>query len=185
TIRRLAEECPRIVGIKDSSGDVAQMMRMIEAVRPLRPDFSFLTGWDAVLMPMLLIGCDGGTNITSGIVPGWTRRLYELCLSRRLDEACQLQYRLRRLFDAVVYEADFPEACRVALEVVGFRTGPGRQPLSDEHQRKLAAAERTVRQLLAEEPPTGGADRDEAAATETSRIVEAVVAALRRHAPPA
>src|SRR5512140_3314528 len=39
TIRRLAE-FGRIVGIKDSSGDVAFMMRMIAAVRPYRPDFS-------------------------------------------------------------------------------------------------------------------------------------------------
>ena len=38
TIQRLAE-FPRIVGIKDSSGDLAFMMRMIAAVRPLRPDF--------------------------------------------------------------------------------------------------------------------------------------------------
>ncbi|MDY0171227.1 MAG: dihydrodipicolinate synthase family protein, partial [Thermoguttaceae bacterium] len=55
TLRRLSEECPRIVGIKDSSGDIAEMMRMIDAVRPNRPDFSFLTGWDCVLYPMLLI----------------------------------------------------------------------------------------------------------------------------------
>src|SRR5208282_6257730 len=52
TIKRLAE-FPRIVGIKDSSGDMAFMMRLIAAVRPLRPDFSFLTGWEAVLAPML------------------------------------------------------------------------------------------------------------------------------------
>ena len=52
TIRRLAE-LERIVGIKDSSGDLAQMMRMIRAIRPQRPDFAFLTGWDLVLVPML------------------------------------------------------------------------------------------------------------------------------------
>ena len=33
TVRRLAEECPRVVAIKDSTGDVAFMMRMIDAVR--------------------------------------------------------------------------------------------------------------------------------------------------------
>ena len=54
TVRRLAE-LERVVGIKDSSGDLAFMMRMISAVRPQRPDFSFLTGWDNVLVPMLLV----------------------------------------------------------------------------------------------------------------------------------
>ena len=45
TIRRLAE-FPRVIGIKDSSGDLTFMMRMIAGVRPIRPDFCFLTGWD-------------------------------------------------------------------------------------------------------------------------------------------
>ena len=40
TIKRLAE-FERIVGIKDSSGDVPFMMRMMSAVRPIRPDFFF------------------------------------------------------------------------------------------------------------------------------------------------
>ena len=81
TIKRLAE-FPRVVGIKDSSGDVAFMMRLISAVRPLRPDFSFLTGWEAVLVPMLLVGCDGGTHATSGVVPEITRKLYDLTRGR-------------------------------------------------------------------------------------------------------
>src|SRR5260370_39611409 len=72
TIRKLAE-FPRVIGIKDSSGDLAFMMRMIGAVRPLRPDFCFLTGWEAVLAPMLMIGCDGRTNASSNAVPEATR----------------------------------------------------------------------------------------------------------------
>jgi 4-hydroxy-tetrahydrodipicolinate synthase len=64
-IRRLAAEFPRVVGIKDSSGDLAFMMRMIAQIRPLRPDFTFLTGWEAVLVPMMMVGCDGGTHASS------------------------------------------------------------------------------------------------------------------------
>src|SRR5438552_11374205 len=45
TLRRLSE-FERIIGIKDYSGDVAFMGRMISAIRPHRPDFVFLTGWD-------------------------------------------------------------------------------------------------------------------------------------------
>ena len=37
TVQRLAEECPRIVAIKDSSGDLPHMIRMIQAVRPQPP----------------------------------------------------------------------------------------------------------------------------------------------------
>jgi 4-hydroxy-tetrahydrodipicolinate synthase len=141
TIRRLAE-LPRIVGIKDSSGDLAFMMRMIAAVRPARPDFSFLTGWEAVLAPMLMIGCDGGTNASSNAVPEVTRRIYELCRSGGFDEAMRWQYRILELFDAMLFPFEFPDGFRAAAELRGFRFGHGRQPLSSaqETDKKPLAA---------------------------------------------
>src|SRR5947209_2225522 len=108
TIRRLALEFPRVVGIKDSSGDLAFMMRMISAVRPHRPDFSFLTGWEAVMVPMLMIGCDGGTHASSNAVPEITRRLYELSRAGEYQEAMRWQYRILELFDAMLYPFEFP-----------------------------------------------------------------------------
>jgi dihydrodipicolinate synthase/N-acetylneuraminate lyase len=151
TIRRLSEDCPRIVGIKDSSGDVAQMVRMIEAIRPNRPEFSFLTGWDTVLLPMLLVGCDGGTNASSGFAPELTRRLYDLATSGQLEEARRVQAKIIKLFDAALYAADFPEGFRVGVALRGFHMGTGRQPLSEEHRTELIALEATLRQLLAED----------------------------------
>jgi 4-hydroxy-tetrahydrodipicolinate synthase len=139
TVARLAAECPRIVAIKDSSGDMAHMLRMIKRVRPLRPDFSFLTGWDAALLPMLLAGCDGGTNAVAGIAPRLTRRLFELARELKLDEARRVQEQIIDLFDAVIYSADFPEGIRAAVDVIGFRTGSGRQPLGQDQQARIAA----------------------------------------------
>ena len=72
TIRRLAE-FPRIIGIKDSSGDVAFMMRMIAAVRPAAAGLRLPDGMGSRAGPMLMIGCDGGTNATSNAVPEVTR----------------------------------------------------------------------------------------------------------------
>ena len=123
TIRRLAAECPRVVGIKDSSGDLAFMMRMIAAVRPLRSDFSFLTGWEAVLVPMLMIGCDGGTHASSNAVPEVTRRMYDLSVAGNYAEAMQWQYRILELFDAMLFPFEFPDGFRAAAELRGFRFG--------------------------------------------------------------
>jgi len=151
TILRLAEECPRIVAIKDSTGDVAAMIRMIDAVRPVRPEFSFLTGWDPVILPMMLIGCDGGTNASSGVVPELTRRLYDLTTAGRLDEARRVQSAVIRIFDPALYGADFPEGYRTAVSLRGFRMGEGRQPLSDEHRAKLAKVQQQLTAVLREE----------------------------------
>jgi dihydrodipicolinate synthase/N-acetylneuraminate lyase len=143
TIRRLAE-FDRIVGIKDSSGDLAGMMRMIEAVRPLRPDFVFMTGWDAVLVPMLLAGCQGGTHATSGVVPELTRAIYDLTIAGDIKEAYRLQYQLLNLFDVIFAAGDFPEGFRLAASLRGFDFGAGRQPLTPEQQATLAAAEERI-----------------------------------------
>jgi 4-hydroxy-tetrahydrodipicolinate synthase len=77
TIRRLAE-FERIIGHQGFERRRAFMGRMIQAIRPHRPEFTFLTGWDVVLVPMMLIGADGGTNATSGITPELMRRMYDL-----------------------------------------------------------------------------------------------------------
>jgi 4-hydroxy-tetrahydrodipicolinate synthase len=159
TIRRLAE-LERIVGIKDSSGDLAFMMRMIAAIRPYRPEFSFLTGWEAVLVPMIMVGADGGTHATSGVVPELTRQMFDLARSPELDKAMTLQYRLLELFDAMLYSADFPEGFRAAVELRGFAMGHGRQPLSPTQQVNRENLQRLLRCILADfgyvdTPPEG------------------------------
>lgn len=129
TVKRLAE-LPRIIGIKDSSGDISNMLRMMAAVRPIRSDFVFLTGWEPALVPMLAMGCDGGTLAMSGVVPEFTRRLYTATLAGNLAEARSLQMRLTELFDFVIHGAPFPEGVRTAAEQRGFKFGGGRQPLA-------------------------------------------------------
>jgi 4-hydroxy-tetrahydrodipicolinate synthase len=184
TIRRLAE-LPRVVGIKDSSGDMAFMLRMMAAVKPVRPDFTFLTGWDGALVPMLVMGCDGGTNATSGVVPELTRKLYDLTKAGRLDEARSLQFRLIELFDAMIYSADFPEGFRAAVDLRGFSFGKGRQPLTENQQIDVASLQRVLQCLLADngftDAPaegcptrTGNMDRDRIA-----QITQSVIKQMR------
>ncbi len=188
TIQRLSEEYERIVAIKDSSGDLPNMIRMIQAVRPNRPDFAFLTGWDAALMPMLLAGADGGTNASSGVVPELTRRLYDLTVSHQIDAARQIQYDLIRLFDTMIYSAEFPEGFRAAVGLRGFSMGQGRQPLSDQQKTDIGTLSRELQCMLAAhgftDQPVGGCPIDSAAATadpaEVSVIVQQVVAELAR-----
>ena len=185
TVERLAGECERVVAIKDSSGDLPHMMRMINAVRPIRPEFSFLTGWDAALMPMLLVGCDGGTNATSGVVPEIMRKLYDLTLAGQMDDARDLQYRVLKLFDAMILSAEFPEGFRAALRLRGIDTGVGRQPQSAGQQLELSQLSDQLQCLLAAENFTGEpiagcpanqpVDRDQVA-----RIAANVVAELRK-----
>lgn len=149
TVQRLAE-LPRIVGIKDSSGDMAHMLRMMHAVEVSRPGFAFFTGWDPALVPMLMMGCCGATLASSGIVPEVTRRLYELTTAGELSAARRLQMRLTDLFDQFMTAGDFPEGVRLALGARGFAFGPSRQPHSANAATGGAKLHGLIEALLAE-----------------------------------
>jgi 4-hydroxy-tetrahydrodipicolinate synthase len=184
TIQRLAE-FERVIGIKDSTGDVAFMCRMMRAIKPHRPDFTFLTGWDVVLMPMLIMGADGGTNATSGIMPELMRKLYDLTMAGRFDEAQTLQLRILEVFDAMLYSADFPEGFRAAVELRGFDFGASRQPLSETQKVDRQALQRVLQCILADfgvvdapregcAPRTGIMEQDK-----VRQVTDAVMAQLR------
>ncbi|QDT58707.1 4-hydroxy-tetrahydrodipicolinate synthase [Stieleria bergensis] len=148
TVVRLAAECPRVVGIKDSSGDLPNMMRMISQIRPMRPDFCFLTGWDAALVPMLVAGANGGTNATSGVVPELTRAIHRSVLDGDIKKAMRLQYQLLPLFDAMISVGEFPEGFRAGARSRGWDLGPGRVPLSDHQLDAIQSAQRQIDDLL-------------------------------------
>ena len=171
TIRRLAADFPRVIGIKDSSGDLAFMMRMIAAIRPTRPDFTFLTGWEAVLAPMLMVGCDGGTNASSNAVPEITRRIYELCRAGKYQEAMQWNYRILALFDTMLYPFEFPDGFRAAAALRGFDFGTGRLPQTGAQKTDRAELAKVLQCILADfelvgRPPEGCAPRTGEPATD-------------------
>jgi dihydrodipicolinate synthase/N-acetylneuraminate lyase len=119
---------PRIIGIKDSSGDLPFMMRMIRRIRPHRPEFTFLTGWDPLIVPMLMAGATGGVNATSNVAPELILRMYDLTVSGNLKESMRLQYKVLNLFDRMFLGWSFPDGFRIGADSRGFDFGQGRQP---------------------------------------------------------
>jgi len=186
TVVRLAEDCERVVGIKDSSGDLPQMMRMISRIRPHRAEFSFLTGWDPILVPMIWAGADGGTNASSGVVPELTSKIYQLASSGQWDLARDLQYRLLKLFDAMILNSEFPEGFREAIKIRGFETGTGRQPQGPVLTAQLQDLSKQLYQLLSEEgftrevQPTASLPPDLDAPDHIEKVVQGVMAELSR-----
>ena len=136
-------------------------------------------------MPMLMIGCDGGTNASSGIVPEVTRRLYELSIAGDVEQARDLQYRLLKVFDAMLYHSEFPDGFREALKLRGFDTGDGRQPRAESYKLELTELSRELQCLLAAEgftdQPVGGCPAGEAIdPDQVAKIVNDVVGELKK-----
>lgn len=177
TVVRLANDCPRVVGIKDSSGDLPNMMRMIAAIRPMRDDFTFLTGWDAALAPMLIAGADGGTNATSGVVPELTRALHRAVVAGKIDEAMRLQYQLIPLFDAMISLGEFPEGFRAGARSRGWDLGAGRVPVSEDQRQQIRAMQSRIDGLIAAVTPDDEINEQVTSAIDS--IVRKVLAQLQ------
>ncbi|HPU83745.1 MAG TPA: dihydrodipicolinate synthase family protein [Candidatus Latescibacteria bacterium] len=149
TIERLAD-FPRIVGIKDSSRDFPRFLNLINRMRPRRPDFSILIGTEEIILPALLMGGDGGTIATSGIVPEVVMKLYALAESGQIDEARRIQFKLLELINVMLFGAGFPEGFRAAASLRGFVMGQSRQPLSPKEKCDLNAVRQTLHCILSE-----------------------------------
>src|ERR1700692_128640 len=107
TIARLAE-LPRIIGLKDASGDVTRPSRLRTLVGP---DFRLLSGDDALGLAFLAQGGDGCISVTSNVAPGLCRNMF---LAWRNGQSVRAQRLARPI--AQLTAALFRESSPVALK---------------------------------------------------------------------
>ena len=91
---RLAQDCPNIVGIKDTVDCMSHIRRNILEVKGVRPDFHVFSGYDEYMLDTLLLGGDGVIPATSNFAPEVTCGVYRAYCDGDLGEA---QKQLRRL----------------------------------------------------------------------------------------
>ena len=128
----------------------------------------------------------GGTNASSNAVPEITRRMYDLTLAGKQDEAMKWQYRILELFDAMLYPYEFPDGFRAAAGLRGFQFGRGRQPLTGAQRSDNTALTSVLQCILADfelvDRPAGGcAPRTgEIGADKTRQVVREVLRELEK-----
>ena len=149
-VTRLALDCPRIVGLKDSSRDFPRFLNTLHAIKPQRPDFSCLIGCEEILFPSLLMGADGGTIASSGVVPEVIMKLYREFQAGNLAEAQRIQFKLLDLINAMLYGTNFPEGFRAGMSLRGFNLGTTRQLLSPREQTDLEDIRGKIACILAD-----------------------------------
>ena len=141
TVARLAAH-PRIIGIKEATGDVARG----EAVRRLCPeDFLLLSGDDPTAVALMRIGARGVISVTANVVP---RAMHEVCtaaLAGRFDQAAALDRRIVPLHQALFVEPN-PIPVKWAAERMGLIAGGIRLPLTPLSEARRAAVEKAMRE---------------------------------------
>ncbi len=149
-IRRLALDCPRIVGVKDSSRDMPRFMNTLNKIKPQRPDFSCLIGCEEILLPTLLMGADGGTIATSGVAPEAVMKLYHSFLKGDMAEARRIQFKMLELIETMLAAGNFPEGFREGVNLRGFNAGRARQPMSPTERVHFSSISGKLACLLAD-----------------------------------
>ncbi|MHB1329037.1 MAG: 4-hydroxy-tetrahydrodipicolinate synthase [Gemmatimonadales bacterium] len=145
TILELARH-PRVVAVKEASGDINQMMRIIKD----RPEgFLVLSGDDGMTLPLIALGGDGIISVISNEVPGLVTRLARLALDGHLIEARELHYRLLPLIDANFIESN-PGPAKCALAMMGKISNVLRLPLVPVSAASRAVIENVLRDFAVE-----------------------------------
>jgi 4-hydroxy-tetrahydrodipicolinate synthase len=137
---------PRIVAVKEASGDINQMMNLI-AQKPA--SFAVLSGDDNLAFPLIALGGRGLISVASNLVPGRMKEMVSAALKGRWDQARELHYRLLPLFKAIFLETN-PIPIKAALAMKGMMQEVYRLPMCPmgaENRKALAGVLRELKIL--------------------------------------
>lgn len=135
TCRKLAE-IPGIAGIKEASGDISKIGRILSACGDALPVYS---GNDDQTVPIMALGGAGVISVASNVVPRPMKELTDACLTGAYPKAAAIQRKLLKLMDLMFCQVN-PIPVKAAMKLIGFDCGSCRLPLDglpDEDVQKL------------------------------------------------
>jgi 4-hydroxy-tetrahydrodipicolinate synthase len=137
TVQRLAQ-IPNIVGIKEASGNMAQMAAILNGVPD---DFLVLSGDDALTLPLISLGGHGVISVASNEIPAEMKRLTQLALAGNFAGAREIHRRFHALMEINFIESN-PIPVKAALAEMGLLEAIWRLPLvppKAEHRARIRA----------------------------------------------
>ncbi len=135
-----ASHHPNIVGVKDSSGNVAKLS---DVVRLTEPGFQVLAGTGGVFFAGLSMGAVGGILALANVAPRESIDIQRLHDAGHWDEAAELQRQMLPV-NAAVTTVYGIAGLKAALDMLGYYGGPVRSPLLDLDQRSKSAVRQTM-----------------------------------------
>lgn len=124
TLAVLAEH-ENIVGLKEASGDIDQIMKMMALAKN---NIAFYSGSDEILLPLLALGFDGVISVMANIAPKQMQNLAMSVMEGRLGEGIEEQFKMNPLVYALFSETN-PTPVKAALALMGIGNGYCRLPL--------------------------------------------------------
>lgn len=125
TTLQLAEEIRNVVGIKEASGNMEQIMKIIQN-KP--KDFLVISGDDSITLPIIACGGDGVISVVANAYPREFSDMVRLCMEGNFDKAKKLHYKLLE-FIYTLFADGSPGGIKAALSIMNVCQEHVRLPL--------------------------------------------------------
>ena len=142
TLARLAE-IDTVTGVKEASGNIAQMAAIFQSVPE---SFAVLSGDDAITLPLIALGGVGVISVVSNEVPYAMARLTSLCLEGDFPGAREIQARLHALMEINFIESN-PGPVKAALALMNLLEPVWRLPAVAPKPESLKKIEKVLLDL--------------------------------------
>lgn len=116
TVVRLSNDCPNIAGIKEASGNFAQIS---EILKFKRHDFTVVSGDDGITLPLMAIGVEGVISVIANACSRDFSTMVHLAQTGKFSEAAEIHLQLSELFQALFAEGN-PAGIKAALHIKGI-----------------------------------------------------------------
>ena len=125
TTIQIAHECPNIIGIKEASGNISQVM---EILRNKPEHFKVISGDDALTYPMIALGASGVISVVANALPKEMSDMVRYALKGDWKKALPLHYKMIPMMNALFEEGN-PTGVKALLEIEGRISNYLRMPL--------------------------------------------------------
>jgi 4-hydroxy-tetrahydrodipicolinate synthase len=142
TVATMFKEVPNIVGIKEASGNIAQVAEIMQLTDG---KIELYSGNDDMVVPVLSLGGLGVISVLSNIAPRETHDMVSKFLEGDVKGSCDLQLKLLPLINALFCEVN-PIPVKKAVNLMGFGVGALRMPLTE---MEPANSDRLVKEMKA------------------------------------
>lgn len=141
TAVKLCTEVENIVGIKEASGNISQVTKLM-ALAGDKVDL--YSGNDDQIVPLLALGGKGVISVLSNVAPKQTHDICQKFFDGDVKGSCELQLKAIELCDALFCEVN-PIPVKKALNLMGMEVGSLRMPLSDMDEANVPKMEKALK----------------------------------------
>jgi 4-hydroxy-tetrahydrodipicolinate synthase len=125
TVKRLAQACKNIIGIKEAGGN-ADRVSQLRAV--MGPRFEILSGDDSLTLPFMAVGAQGVISVVSNVIPRQVAQMVRAYAAGRTGAGLKLHQKYYPLFKDLFIETN-PVPVKAALAMLGQIEEEYRLPL--------------------------------------------------------